>query len=207
MVLISLPPPRRSVFPVHFKYRKDQTIIRIFGPVNNKSKATSFRALGPFHRFDHHQVSINSRKQTRGILYGAPQFSSCIVEVFGDAGIIEPRSRQVAKLTLTRNLLLLDLRGNAAMKSGTVAAIAKDADRNLTQNWSRYFYEHPDIYGNIDGLIYANAHNDEDSIALYERAGSAVSCQPKDLMSLSHDILRPIITDIALTNNLLIEPY
>jgi hypothetical protein len=93
------------------------------------------------------------------------------------------------------------------MKAGTVSAIAKDADRCLTQSWSKYFYEHLDIYGNIDGLIYANAHNDEDSIALYELAANAIRCRHQNIMPLNHDILRPIIADIALANNLWIQPY
>jgi hypothetical protein len=208
LVLISLPPPHRSVSAVHFTYHKSNSIIRIFDPIIHNCQARTFRAWGPFHRFDHHQESDFSNQQpNRGILYGAAKFSSCIVEVFGDAGIIEPGTKCVAHLHLTRDLLLLDLRGSGAMQAGTVSAIAKDADRCLTQSWSKYFYEHVDIYGNIDGLIYANAHNDEDSIALYERATKAILCKRRDVMPLKHDILRPIIAEIALANNLWIKPY
>jgi hypothetical protein len=40
------------------------------------------------------------------------------------------------------------------MKAGSVAALAKTADRELSQAWSRYFYEQEEIYGKIDGIIY-----------------------------------------------------
>jgi len=53
------------------------------------------------------------------------------------------------------------------MKAGSVAALAKVADRSLSQAWSRYFYEQQKIYSEVDGIIYYNAHNDEEAIVLY----------------------------------------
>jgi hypothetical protein len=44
----------------------------------------------------------------------------------------------------------------------------------LTQAWSCYFYEHPEIYGTVDGLLYLAAHNGGTAVALYERASDAI---------------------------------
>lgn len=43
------------------------------------------------------------------------------------------------------------------MRAGTVSAIAK-TDHFLAQAWARYFYEHAEVYGLLDGLLYFNAH-------------------------------------------------
>jgi hypothetical protein len=56
------------------------------------------------------------------------------------------------------------------MRSGTVAAISA-GDHSLSQAWSRYFWEHPDIYGELDGLL---------SVGAQRRArGRSVRAQPR----------------------------
>lgn len=54
----------------------------------------------------------------------------------------------------------------------------------LTHAWSRYFYEKEDLYREIDGTIYPNAHNDEDTVPLYERAEDALLCPDERTMRL-----------------------
>jgi hypothetical protein len=76
------------------------------------------------------------------------------------------------------------------MMAGTNSAIAKVPDRMLSQEWSRYFYTTPKTYAEVDGLIYLNAHNDEEAIALYERAGDALRCPPDRVMRSDHKALR-----------------
>lgn len=85
------------------------------------------------------------------------------------------------------------------MKAGSVAALAKVPDRGLSQSWSRYFY---DAYPNIDGLLCYNAHNDEESIALYERAANALVHERS--FALNDPRLRPHILEAANTNNMTI---
>jgi len=70
------------------------------------------------------------------------------------------------------------------MAAGSVDALAQTADHRTTQPWSRYFYDHPEIYGEIDGIIYASAHNSEDSIALYERARIRLDLSSADVVLL-----------------------
>ena len=89
------------------------------------------------------------------------------------------------------------------MKAGTVSAIAKTAQRKLSQAWSCYFYEHPELYSEIEGLIFSNAHNDEDAIALYERAKPNLDSSKILTLPLDSVALRPAIAECAIANNLI----
>ena len=140
------------------------------------------------------------------IYYAAFTLAGCLIECFGDTGIIEIRAEEVCRIELTRPITLLDLRGSGAMKAGSVAALAKTADRNLSQEWSRYFYEQEDIYPTVDGLIYFNAHNDDIAIALYERAIDGLVCPSNQITRLDHPQLRPAIQQTAIDNNLIFRP-
>jgi hypothetical protein len=133
--------------------------------------------------------------------------SGCIVEVFGGTKIVEVGAWEVAILTITRDLTLLDLRGAHAMKAGTVAAVCKDSNRKFSQAWSRYFYDHGFIYGLIDGLVFGNAHNDEDAFAFYERAENVFQCSARDICALRDNALRLEVQAAALENCLHVEPY
>ncbi|MBR8828059.1 MAG: RES family NAD+ phosphorylase [Gomphosphaeria aponina SAG 52.96 = DSM 107014] len=210
MVTIRLPPPTRNVSPVVTILPPKTKLIRIYDPTKYSAKALSFRSIGPISRFDHHKTSPDLKPQLdpeRSIIYGAFTLSSCLVEIFGDFDIIEVKQQQVASIELTKSLTLLDLRGNNAMKAGTVSAISKTANRNLSQTWSRYFYEQSSLYGEIDGLIYSNAHNDEDAVALYQRAITKLTLAKVQTMSLNHPALRSAIFQIAQNHSLLVSPY
>ena len=147
-------------------------------------------------------TSSSSEDPDRGISYAGLTLSCCLVECFGDVGVIEIKGQQIARLELTRDLTLLDLRGSGAMRAGAVAALAKTADRNLSQAWSRYFYEQTADYGQLDGISYLNAHNGEEAIALYSLAQSALVCPDSQILSLNHSSLRPAILEAALANHL-----
>jgi hypothetical protein len=75
----------------------------------------------------------------------------------------------------------------------------------LSQQWSRYVYDNPGTYDQIDGLIYANAHNGADAIALYERAAQALACPPERDWPLRGPVVETAIRAIAHANNLLVE--
>ncbi len=92
------------------------------------------------------------------------------------------------------------------MRAGTVAAVSKEADRNITQMWARYFCDNEAIYGTIDGLIFFNAHNDEEAVALFERASDALLLHPGNAIELGNAALSTELQNIAVKNNLLIPP-
>jgi len=208
LVVIGLPPPQNKPNPLFYNLSINTELIRIFDPTTKyKTQALTFRYFGPLHRFDHHRSTKNYQLDSeRGIYYTAFTLSSCIVEYFGDSGVIDIQEQCLAIAQLTRSLLLLDIRGHGAMRAGSVSALAKTADRRLSQAWSRYFYENQQIYPKIDGIIYFNAHNDQEAIALYERAENGLSCDSNQIIKLDDIRLRSHIQKIALDNNLIFIP-
>ncbi len=88
------------------------------------------------------------------------------------------------------------------MRAGSVAALSMIVERKLSQEWSRYFYEQTDIYSSIDGLLYSNAHNGEDAIALYERAENKLECPEENIIDLKDPNLKDSLEDIAIKNNM-----
>lgn len=180
--------------------------MRIYDPASHGTTATSFRRFGPLHRFDHHSGMGPARDPsptpTRGVYYAAHDLYGCLVEIFGDDGVIQPAGLMVALPVLRRDLRLLDLRGKGAMRAGTNAAVTKDRERPLTHAWSRYFYEHAEFFGEMDGIVYPNAHNDEDAVLLYERAEDALQCPDERTMRLDDELLRPAILKTVRDNDL-----
>jgi RES domain len=205
VVLIASPPPAKTPSPLYRTLVSGSFLLRIFDPTQYGTKATTFRTYGPINRFDHQRLSPSGTRAEdpeRGISYAGLTLSCCLVECFGDTGVIEIKGQQIGRIQLTRALTLLDLRANGAMRAGSVAALAKVADRHLSQAWSRYFYEQTDLYGQIDGISFLNAHNDEEAIALYERAQSVLICPDNQILPLAHPSLRPAIQQAALDNHL-----
>jgi RES domain len=181
MVLIASPPPAKTPSPLYRTLASGSFLLRIFDPTQYGTKATTFRYYGPINRFDHQRLASGTRTEDpeRGIYYAGITLSCCLVECFGDTGVIEIKGQQIGRIQLTRDLTLLDLRANGAMRAGSVAALAKVADRHLSQ-----------------------AHNDEEAIALYERAQSALICSDDQILPLAHPSLRPAIQQAALDNHL-----
>jgi hypothetical protein len=206
MVLIVPPPPKNQPNPAFHHIEPASHLIRIFNPNNYGTEALTFRFWGPIHRFDHQRGITPQADPQRAIYYAAFTLSSCLVEYFGDTGVIEIQDEQVCQVEITRPIKLLDLRGAGAMRAGSVAALAKTADRKLSQEWSRYFYDQQNIYSTVDGIIYFNAHNDEEAIALYERALDGLACSTNQIRRLDHPQLRPAIQAIAIANNLIVRP-
>ena len=205
MVLIASPPPAKTPSPLYRTLASGSFVLRIFDPTQYGTQATTFRDYGPINRFDHQRLSPAGERAEdpeRGISYAGLTLSCCLVECFGDTGAIEIKGQQIGRIQLTRDLTLLDLRANGAMRAGSVAALAKVADRHLSQAWSRYFYERTDLYGQIDGISFLNANNDEEAIALYERAQSALICPDDRILPLAHPSIRPAIQQAALDNHL-----
>ncbi len=215
VVVVNPPPPDpdRRVSPRFCAVPSGASLVRLFDPTSQyRQTALSFRFHGPLRRFDHHRRNIATGAPTddpaRGIWYGgwstdgSNGLTSCLVEIFGDTGIVEFAHWHVATPVVRRTLRLLDLRGKAAMNAGTVAAIAA-CDHTLAQPWSRYFYETPAMYPEIDGVLYPNAHNHAVALALYERAGDDLICPPDRIIPLNHPDLRPTILRIMLDNSLI----
>ena len=205
MVEIRYPPPTRNISPQFTELEPGRTIQRIFDPTSYGAKAMGFRYYGPLSRFDHQRGIRPKIDEKRGIIYAGLNLSCCLIEVFGDDEVIKIQQQQIAYITLKQSLKLLDLRDSGAWNSGSVTAMVADGRRRLTQAWSRYFYENPDLYGNIEGLIFNNAHDGQAAIALYERAASKLLSADISILDLNEPTIRETVLAIATKLNLLVE--
>jgi RES domain len=195
-----------DVNPLFFILEPDSTVLRIH---KKKYDPIFFQYSGPRGRFDHHDNASQ-----RGTQYAIPliqseqqAFNSCLVEVFGDVGIISENdlnTYSICWVKISRQLLLLDLRDGGALKAGSVAALSATPDRELSQEWSRYFYDNENIYSRIDGIIYPSAYNGMPTLVLYERAEGAL-LKVQDL-SLNHVSLQSNIISAAKSLGLVIAP-
>jgi hypothetical protein len=209
VVVIEPPPPLRAPQPVFHTVTPGTAFLRLYDPTKHGATALSFRHYGPISRFDH-QPEPRAEDPSRAILYVARTLSGCLVEIFGDAKLINVGFWEVAFINCTRDLYLLDLRGANAMRAGTLAAVCEDSNRTISQAWSRYFYENSFLYSpvmgrSIDGLIFGNAHNDEDAVALYERCQSDFTCRA--VCSLNDASLRTEVKFIARDTGIYVQPY
>lgn len=205
MVEIRYPPPTRNICPQLLELASGTTIQRIFNPTSYRATATGFRYYGPLSRFDHQPGTKAQIDNERGIIYAGFSLSCCLIEIFGDQGVIKLRQQQIAYITLKQSLNLLDLRNSGAWNAGSTATMAVDGRRKLTQAWSRYFYENPNLYGEVGGLIFNNAHNGEEAIALYERAVPQLLSAKLAILDLNDPAMREGIFAIANRLNLLVE--
>lgn len=207
MVRIALPPPS---LPPNLLFRVLPTgtaLVRLFDPVRHGATALSFRYFGPLLRFDHHRAGsgMPAPDPLHGIYYAGLTLSGCVVEVFGDTGLIDCGEWWVAMPRLTRDLMLLDLRGSGAMRAGSVAALSKVPDHAIAQAWSRHIHGAPE-YRQPDGLLWSNAHNDEEAIGLYARSEASLACPPDMTIRLDSPSLRPTLAQIAEANGLILAP-
>lgn len=135
-----------------------------------------------------------------------PILRTCLAEVYRDRGVIElARDRPYfALFDLARPLRLLDLAdsrwvteagGNAAISSGL---------RSTARDWARAIYRH---YPDVDGVIYACSNIPAArSVALWERARSAVPRRPSLNRPLDDAALRPAIDTFATEMKLELDP-
>jgi len=213
VVVVHRPPsgivhPTLDPDPQFYILEEEKEIFRIFTPGRYNTKALTFRDFGPLHRFDHHRPAHNSQPKIdsqRGIYYAALTLRTCLIEIFGDTGAIAIDKQKVARPIVTSPIKLLDLRGFRAIKAGSVAAVSMIRERNLTQEWSRYFYKRTNIYSLIDGLIYSSAHNGEEAIALYERAKNKLECPENNIIDLNNRKLRSHIQKVARDHNMIVD--
>ncbi len=206
MVRIALPPPdaHRRINPSHHALPAGTDLFRIYDPdaPHGSRDGKAFRWHGPYARFDHHRGT--GRRERRGIWYGGLTLSCAVVEAF-DIGFVDPGSKRLARARTTRNMRLLDLRGRAAMRAGTVAAISA-GNHVLSQPWSRYFWEHPEIYGELDGLFYLSAHNGQRAVAVYERARDGLEVPRGRDAPLTDPAVLAAVRRVALDHGLIVPP-
>lgn len=141
--------------------------------------------------------------EQRGIFYGAPSLECCISEVYDELGAVFLDDLLILP-EIQRPLTLLDLRGATAVRAGAPVDISGYPFRPHTQEWSRYFYDNPRTYGEIDGLLYTARHPTMDAYALYERCEAAIYSpgSPPYAYALAHELVREQVVAIAVRRKL-----
>ncbi len=202
------PPAKRRAIrsPQILTLAAGEQLWRIYWPEPCGATATTLRDVGPFERFDHHLApDAPSGTRKRAIAYFGLSLSCCVAEVYGDGEVIWTAGVRAARLTAAHDLALLDLRGHGARRVGTISAIGQGGPLAATQAWSRYWYEHPDL-ARLEGLCWNNAHNEEASIALWERGRRALPKGPAGDWALTDDELMEELERIAVDLDLVIDP-
>jgi hypothetical protein len=88
---------------------------------------------------------------------------------------------------------------------GTVAAISA-GDDSLSQPWSRYFWENPDIYGDLDGLFDLSAHTGEPAVARYESSRDEIEVPSGHDAPLTDRAVLTTARRVALDHALIVLP-
>jgi hypothetical protein len=198
MVKVNLPPPQRNVNPQTITLPANTKLRRIFDPTRFNATAIEFRSYGPVSRFDHHSSNEPSEDSRRRIIYAGFSLSCCIAEYFGDGEIVNVENIKLAIIYLSKELKLLDLRDKAAMAAGTVTAISAITQKEITQAWGRYFYEHLELYDRVDGLIFSGAHKRSDSRVLKDTAPHIGERRKGTLTKTGEDAMPSASSAIAL---------
>jgi hypothetical protein len=118
-----------------------------------------------------------------GVLYLSESLKTCFLEavlrdqrngVVGDFPLSEHElhNRQYAEIAVAHELILVDLRGDAAIRMGVPSDVAGASQQSLARWWSVAFHEHPE---QPDGIIYASRLNAETNLAVYGRAISKLT--------------------------------
>ena len=178
--------PDRGVTPQYAFFEAGRFLSRIYAPESylepwpHTIGPKTFRRFGPIERFDHHAVADPPAPDaSHGIYYAGVDIWDCAVEVFWRTRIIRLASNRFAALLVTRDLLLMDLDREGAIRIGATAGLSKGGTRTRTQEWARHIHSHPDFYASdgrpVDGLLYTNSHNEGSAVALFERAEGCLS--------------------------------
>jgi hypothetical protein len=180
---LSLPAPGAE----HTVVDEDVRIWRVYRAGGRHPVAwNTFRTFGPVAvgRFDHHLLPAGIGAG-RGILYGALDAETAIVETFQDGRMIDRTHDDpwLVAFELGSGLRVLDLRGSWPTRAGASQAIATGR-RDVARAWSRSIY---DALPDVDGLIYRSAMSGGGSnVAIYERGTPAMPDRPVLNIPLAH---------------------
>ena len=108
-------------------------------------------------------------------------------------------SRILGRVQVRRGevLRLLDLTGSHATDAGTIKQLTNTPNPADSQEWSRYFYDHPENYEEIDGLLFESAWCGGLNVALYERTLPKLEAVGIGSLALSHSRLYAEVVKIT----------
>lgn len=155
-----------------------------------------FRTFGPLPsgRFDPH-APPPADQPGNGILYAALSLTTAVAEVFQTTRRVDTDSGApcLTSWTPSRQLRLLDLTGDWALRNGAAHALAA-APRPTCRTWSRAVRT---AWPDLDGLWSHSTMTGEPVVALYEPARSAVPDSPLFSRPLDHPVVWSIVAACA----------
>lgn len=151
-----------------------------------------FRSGGPItSRFDH-RLPAGTPLPHRRILYAAREVYTCFGERFQAGRTIE-RSKFESWLvgfTIARDVAALDLTGAWPTRAGASMVLAS-GPHSRARRWSQRIYED---YPAIEGLYYPSSmYGNRPSVALYERAETALAVSPAINRALADPLLDGVV--------------
>lgn len=151
-----------------------------------------FPSGGPItSRFDH-RLPARAPGPPRRILYAAREVYTCFGERFQDGRTIE-RSKFESWLVgfaIARDVVALDLTGVWPTRAGASLVLASGPHRRA-RRWSQRIYED---YPAIEALYYPSSmHGNRPSVALYERAETALPGSPAFNRALADPLLDGVV--------------
>lgn len=208
-----LPDPPLPLTPLRpgdvFELPAGARVARIYAAGgDHPSTWRSFRTFGPVPtmRFDHH-LRPERPGERRAVSYCAPAavrratgndpLETCLAEVFSSTAVIDLSQGQpwFTIWVAARPLRLLDVvdcrwitraRGNAAISSGEHAQ---------SQKWAKAIHH---AYQDVDGIYYETSSIPmRRSVALFERAETALPAAPEVNVPLNHAGLRAAVKRVA----------
>lgn len=138
-----------------------------------------------------------------GVLYLGSTLKVCFLEAIlrdqrngsiGDFPLEEAelRARNVAEISATRSLNLVDLRGDGPVRMGIPSDVARGSVQTLARAWALAIYQHPAA---ADGIVYQSRLNGEDNLAVFDRALPSLRAakveplmEARDLASVLNDL-------------------
>ena len=138
------------------------------------------RALDPIYYDSALSGRLNAPDGSYGVLYVAVSASGAFAETFlrtPGRTLLDPNllaAKAYAELTLTRDLVVLELHGPGAAAIGATAELTHAPPPYVTpQAWSKALHVHPCA---ADALSYRARHNDNEiCLAIFDRAADAVA--------------------------------
>ena len=143
------------------------------------------------HRAIHEPIHFGRSRANRfdapagefGVLYVSGDAHGAFIETFGHAtGTLsvseaELRARELSLVRASRELRLVDLRGEGLARMGADSQLTGGTDYGLAQRWALAIHEHR---RRPDGILYRARHDPaRTSVALFERVRPMVKATPR----------------------------
>lgn len=143
------------------------------------------RHFGPTPtRFDPHPPPPRHHPDY-AVLYAAADLDTALAEVFQRGRVVQPGAPNRPTLTIwqpTRNLRLLDIRGQWPLRHGASHAL-NTGPHTVCRRWAHAVAAHPQ---QVDGILYISSMTGADAAALFLPGADSFPAAPELSLPLDH---------------------